>query len=203
MSDMTDGAAPPQSVQPLAVVDPHVLILASDESDSASRNKRGGLFERFVASLLNTYGYNEPTRERLNVTADGIELDVEAVHGLTNHRSIAECKAYSSPVAAHMLGTFHSKLVTGRYADANLQGFFVAIPRLTGPGQERAKLIEANDPRFRCLNAKGIYESLLERGSVVPCCERSRNSADMGSRNSACGGSLWVASLGRCKRSRT
>lgn len=169
MCDMTGGTVPPQSVQPLLVVDPHVLILASDESDTASRNKRGALFESFVASLLNTYGYNEPTRERLNVTADGIELDVEAIHGLTTHRAIAECKAYSSPVAANMLGTFHSKLITGRYADPDLQGFFVAIPRLTGPGQEQANLIEANDPRFRCLTARGIYESLLERGSVVPC----------------------------------
>ncbi|GAY15537.1 restriction endonuclease [Mycobacterium sp. shizuoka-1] len=166
---MTDGAVPPQSVQPLRVVDPHVLILASDESDAASSNKRGALFESFVASLLNTYGYNEPTRESLNTTANGIELDVSAVHGLTNHRAIAECKAYSSPVPAHMLGTFHSKLVTGRYVDADLQGFFVAIPRLTGQGQEQAKLIEANDPRFRCLTGKNIYESLLERRSLVPC----------------------------------
>ncbi|KLO28457.1 hypothetical protein ABW16_12145 [Mycolicibacter heraklionensis] len=143
------------------MVDPHVLILASDESDEAARNKRGALFESFVASLLNTYGYNEPTRDRLNTTANGIELDVSAQHGLTNHPAIAECKAYSSPVPAHMLGTFHSKLVMGRYTDANLQGFFVAIPRLTGPGQEQAKLIEVNDAHFRCLTAKGIYESLL------------------------------------------
>jgi hypothetical protein len=29
-----------------------------------------------VARLLHAYGYNKPTTEQLNVTANGIELDV-------------------------------------------------------------------------------------------------------------------------------
>jgi hypothetical protein len=154
---------------PLSVADPVVLVLAEGATPAAVSNARGHLFESFVARLLHSYGYNDPTTERLNVTSDGIELDVIASHDMSHQAAIAECKAYTSPVAASMLGTFHSKLITRRYRDPDTHGFFVAIPRLTANGQETAEEIAANDPGFHVLTARGIVDLLNKRRLVVDC----------------------------------
>lgn len=165
------GPEVPQSAgfATLALPDPVVLVLADGATPSAVNNARGHLFESFVARLLHSYGYNEPTRERLNVTSDGIELDVVAKHELTGQPATAECKAYTSPVSAAMLGTFHSKLVTRRFREPTTQGFFLALPRLTGNGQELADEIAAHDPGFKILTARGVVDLLRSRRTVVDC----------------------------------
>ncbi|WP_341869887.1 restriction endonuclease [Micromonospora arida] len=153
----------------LAVSDPAVLVLAEGSTPSAVSNLRGHLFERFVAHLLHLYGYSRPTTMSLNESADGIELDVVATHRLTGQPAIAECKAYSSPVSAASLGTFHSKLIVRRYEDNRTHGFFVAIPRLTAQGREQAELIASNDSDFTLLTALGIVDALKDRGEIVEC----------------------------------
>lgn len=153
----------------LTLPDPVVLVLAEGETQAAVNNARGHLFELFVAQLLHAYGYGKPTRERLNITSDGVELDVIAVHELTGHTALAECKAYASPVPASMLGNFHSKVVTRRFRDAGTQGFFVALPRLTPNGQEQANEIAAHDDNFHTLTARGVVELLRSRQVVVDC----------------------------------
>lgn len=153
----------------IGVMDPVVIVLADGDSDAALSNARGHLFEAFVARLLQMFGFREPTTSNLNVRRDGIELDVTAAHELTQLPAIAECKAYTSPVSAAMLGTFHSKLVTARYAKPETQGFFVALPKLTSNGQEQADLISAHDPRFKVLNAADVVELLKSRGTITPC----------------------------------
>ncbi|MFJ5839796.1 restriction endonuclease [Streptomyces shenzhenensis] len=154
---------------PLTVADPVVLVLAHGETPAAVRNARGHLFEVFVARLLHAYGYGAPTRERLNVSADGIELDVVASHDLSGQGAVAECKAYTSPVPASMLGTFHSKLVTRRFDALDTQGFFVAIPRLTSSGHEYARKITAHDRNFHVLTAATIADLLHARQVIVDC----------------------------------
>ncbi|MFF3148873.1 restriction endonuclease [Streptomyces sp. NPDC057927] len=144
-------------------------MLAEGESQAAISNKRGHLFERFVARLLQAYGYEEPTAERLNVSADGIELDVRVTHRLTGQPAIAECKAYSSPVKAGMLGTFHSKLVVSRFTQPTTHGFFVALPRLTAQGLEQSQLISANDPGFTVLTAAGVVDALRDLKEITDC----------------------------------
>ena len=153
----------------LPVTDPIVLVLAAGQTPAAVSNTRGHLFEAFVARLLHIFGYNEPATERLNVTADGIELDVVARHDLTGQQAIAECKAYTSPVSAAALSTFHSKLVTRRYAEPQTQGFFVAIPRLTANGRETANLIIANDAGFKVVTASTVVELLRDRNILTTC----------------------------------
>jgi hypothetical protein len=137
----------------LSLPDPQVLILASGSSDGAEANARGHLFERLFALLLSVYGYDAPSRERLNVTSNGIELDVVAKHGLTGVSAIAECKAYSSPVPAHMLDAFYGKLVMRRFSHPDAHGFFVAIPRLSQPGAEQAAVLAAHDTHFTLISA--------------------------------------------------
>lgn len=165
-TEQSSGSA---SLTSLEVTDPTVLVLATGESLAASSNARGHLFERFVARLLYLYGYNEPQRERLNVTSDGIEIDITAQHELSGHPAVVECKAYTSAVSAAQLGTFHSKLITARYASPDAQGFFVALPRLTSSGREQAELIEKHDARFKVLTTLNIVSLLRARGIVVDC----------------------------------
>lgn len=169
---MTAAFANPEPADPMAIVapsDPIVLVLAEGPSTAAVSNAKGHLFEKFVARLLNIFGYNEPTQEKLNVTAEGIELDVVAVHEMNGQQAVAECKAYSSPVAAEKLDAFYGKLATRRFSAPNTQGYFVALPRLTPPGQEQASRIQANDPAFKVLTATGVVELLRSRNLVVGC----------------------------------
>ncbi len=151
----------------LAVAEPRVLVLADAEDAGAQSNARGHLFERFVAHLLHRYGYEQPSRRRLNVTADGIELDVVARHLLTGQGSVTECKAYSSPVPANAIDAFYGKLIQARFDDERTHGFFVALPRLNGPGDEQARNIDQNDPGFTYLNAEAVVASLRDRGDIV------------------------------------
>ncbi len=160
------GPAPMDS---LALADPVVLVLATAPTDGGVNNAKGHLFEQFVARLLHLYGYGEPRTETLNVTRDGIEIDVSATHDLSKTPAIAECKAYSSPVSAAQLGTFHSKLITARYAAPGTQGFFIALPRMTSSGQEQAELIEANDPDFKLLTSTGVVALLRSRRIITEC----------------------------------
>lgn len=79
----------------LAVQDAQVLVLPPSSTNKA----KGELFERFIANLLaNQFGFEEPQTQNLNVTSDGIELDVKAKHKLTRGTAIAECKAFSRNV---------------------------------------------------------------------------------------------------------
>lgn len=132
---------------------------------------RGRLFESFVARLLHAYGYSKPATERLNTTANGIELDVVASHEMTHQMALAECKAYTSHIPASMVAIFHSKLITRRNntPDNRTQGFFVAIPRLTAEGHEYARTITAHDEGFHLLTARDIADKLREREWIVDC----------------------------------
>jgi hypothetical protein len=119
-----------------AVQDTQVLVLP----DSPTADAKGALFERFIAKLLaNHFGFEQPRTRNLNVTSDGIELDVAAKHKLTASNAIAECKAYSRNLKAAELTNFYGKLVIERFEDPSAFGLFCALPRLTPDGEEKAK----------------------------------------------------------------
>jgi hypothetical protein len=162
----------------MRVADPVFLVLAPGATPSAMNNARGHLFEAFVARLLHLFGYSAPTTERLNVKVDGIELDVVATHEISRQRAIAECKAYTSPVAASMLGTFHSKLVTHRFEHPEVHGFFVAIPRLTADGHEYARTISQHDRGFQVLTARDIEDLLRARRVICDCPQPGLQTSD-------------------------
>src|SRR5680860_1804180 len=95
----------------MAVQDTKVLVL----SDDGEPRTKGALFERFIAKLLaDHYGFDQPTTQSINVTADGIELDVVATQKLTGGKAIAECKAYTRTVKAAELAAFYGKLAADR-----------------------------------------------------------------------------------------
>ncbi len=126
------------------------------------------LFEVFVARLLHAYGYEEPTTRNLNVTADGIELDVVARSRLTEKVAIAECKAYTRPVSAKELTNFYGKLSVERFDDPDTFGLIAVLPRLTPEGEEKAKAIRVKDKRFLYLSSHDIATRLLEEKLISP-----------------------------------
>ena len=163
----------------VTVRDPLVVVLAEGDSQSAVNNSKGHLFEDFIARVLNAYGYEDPTSENLSVSDSGVELDVVVNHTLDRAEAIAECKAYSSPVSAEKLSAFYGKLAARRLdSSRELRGLFVAIPRLTKDGAEKAQKIEAGDPHFRALNAFSIWELLLGKHLIRPVQEPNRTFSD-------------------------
>lgn len=148
-----------------------VLVLADGDGVGAVSNKRGHLFEQFVAQLLNALGYAEPRSENLNVTSEGIELDVFARSRVTDQALVAECKAYSANVPASMLTSFLGKYAIRRGADPQLVGLFIALPRLTADGNEQAAAAKEVFPAIRVLGSFEIVE-LLESAGLLPSSEQ-------------------------------
>lgn len=107
-----------------------VVVLSEEVEEGASRHARGHLFELFSARLLESFGYETVTREDLNVTSEGIEIDFVATHKLTKKRAIVECKAYSKSVAAKELMAFVGKLSADRYDHPGAEGYFICLPGL-------------------------------------------------------------------------
>jgi hypothetical protein len=125
-----------------------LLVLSDVEGTPGAGNARGHLFEIFVGNLMHAYGYEAPTTRSLNVTSDGIELDVSTQSRLDGKAALAECKAYSSPVKANELTNFYGKLTVERFSEPETLGLMVVIPRLVAEGAEKAAEIAANDKRF-------------------------------------------------------
>lgn len=147
----------------IPVQDVRVLVLSGEQSTKA----QGSLFESFLARLLaDEYGFEQPTTSSLNVTAEGVELDVTATHKLTRSKALAECKAYARNVAAHELTNFYGKLGVARFEDATTFGLMCALPRLTAEGEEKARSIEAHDTNFRYVNAE-MLAAQLERAGLI------------------------------------
>lgn len=144
-----------------------VVVLAEGSSTSEISNRRGHLFEKFIVKLLATQGYGDPHPENLNVTSEGIELDVLARHTVTNEQVICECKAYSSNVRAPLLTSFLGKFALARADDARISGLFIALPRLTPEAKEKADAAQTKLPGFRYL---GSYEicRLLQTANILP-----------------------------------
>ncbi|MFG2157792.1 nSTAND1 domain-containing NTPase [Streptomyces olivaceus] len=161
----------------VTIQETQMVILADGETPSAAANARGHLFEKFIAKVLERLGYEEPRTENLNVTSDGIEIDVTAIHRLNRRQAIAECKAYSSPVSAKELVAFYGKLNTERLVlnDGSVDGFFFALPRTTQQGAEKARTIEERDPHFRYLNADVTSKIAQEAGLTSPAPEVLRS----------------------------
>ena len=143
-----------------------VLILAPGKTPAERNNARGHLFEQFIAKVLELYGYTPPSTRSLNVTSHGIELDVVATHATTGHRALAECKAYSTNVPVDRLSSFYGDLVVERMSDPELFGYFVALPRLTADGEERGRLITAQDRKFKLLTTDEIVGLLAGKGEL-------------------------------------
>lgn len=144
-----------------------VVVLADGTSDADRRNDRGHLFEVFVARLFELYGFEPPTTQSLNVTSDGIELDVVSTQVITGQFVIAECKAYSANVSADKLGEFYGKLAVRRLNKPRTFGVFVALPGLTQPANEQANTIRDGDPNFLLLTAAPIVDLLKSKRTIV------------------------------------
>lgn len=148
----------------MSIQDTRVLVLP----DETSARGKGGLFERFIAKLLaDTYGFSSPTTRSLNVTSEGIELDVVAQHKLTGAIALAECKAYERNVKSAELMAFYGKLGVERFKKPHAFGVFCALPRLTPDGEEKARSVVSQDAAFKYLCADDIALALLTSGLIA------------------------------------
>lgn len=139
-----------------------VIVLADGASDSEIGNNRGHLFERFAAQLLEQFGYEKARTEHLNVTSEGIEIDLVATQALTRKPAIVECKAYTNNVPAKEMLAFVGKHTSERFDNPNVEGYFICLPKLTQPGVEKARKLEARDASFHYLDADAVYRLLVE-----------------------------------------
>ena len=151
----------------IAVETTAVAVLADGPTPQAIANARGHLLETFVAKFLGTQGYGEPTTENLNVTSEGIEIDVVAEHLVSRHTLICECKAYTSNIRVPQLTAFIGKFVLAKADDGACQGLFVGLPRLTPDAAEQARSAEAKLGGFRYVNSYGLCE-LLHKAGLIP-----------------------------------
>jgi hypothetical protein len=152
--------------------DPVVLVLSEGDSPGALRYARGHLFEEFAGRLLELHGYEEPTTERINVTSDGIELDLSVRHRLTGHRAIVECKCYSTPVKAPATTSFFGKLTKERLSDKTVHGFLVVTPRLSPDAYEFVRAVQEHETTLTVLSSREIV-NILQDQHVIPMISRS------------------------------
>jgi hypothetical protein len=143
-----------------------LLVLAEGDNPGAISHARGHLFEVFVAKLLESYGYQQPTQSKVNVNSNGIELDIVTHTRLEDRVAIVECKAYTQPVAAKELTNFYGKLNVERFETPDALGLMVVIPSLTSDGREFAKSIGARDSNFRYMDSDDIAKALLSEGII-------------------------------------
>ena len=159
----------------MAVQDTKVLVLPDDGEPTT----KGALFERFIAKLLaEHYGFDHPTTQSINVTSDGIELDVVATHRLTGGKAIAECKAYTRTVKASELAAFYGKLAADRLDGIDTFGVMFALPRLTADGGEKAREIARKDRNFRYLSADDLATALRRSSLIADVPEAISDSSD-------------------------
>ncbi|OSP07318.1 hypothetical protein B7W94_08465 [Microbacterium sp. LEMMJ01] len=145
-----------------------LLVLAEGDTAGAVSHARGHLFEVFVAKLLESYGYEPPTRSTVNVSSNGIELDVVTRARLDGRVAVVECKAYSQPVAAKEVTNFYGKLTLERFNNPGTLGLIVAVPSLTADGEQFVRSILEKDQNFKYLHAQAIAAALLAERIITP-----------------------------------
>jgi biotin operon repressor len=150
----------------LEISAPQIVIVASGESPNHQANARGHLFEKFIARILEAYGCEAPTSSTVNVRQNGYEVDISTRFVLTREAAIAECKAYSSPLAIPALSAFYGKVNTERLDYPETHGWFFAIPGLTADAHQLARKLESKDRRFRSVVATDIYKLVCDKGWI-------------------------------------
>lgn len=152
----------------ITVQDPTFIFLTGAETTGADNHQKGHLFEKLMAHVMHSLGYMQPTTQSLNVKADGIELDIKTEHEMNHSVAIAECKAYSTNIAAEKVTGFYGKLSAQRFADPHRDGFFFAIPRLTPDADAFVRDVKKSDTKFHVVTAQGIFDLLKSRALVAP-----------------------------------
>ncbi|GAA2678527.1 DUF6042 family protein [Actinoplanes palleronii] len=152
----------------MTVQETKVVVVAEGDSPSEIANARGHLFEHFIARLSARFGFTEPRRENLNVTSNGIELDIVLTHVSNGRTVLVECKAYSSPVPAKELVAFYGKVHARRLAEPETEGLMFVLPGLTSEGAEQARTIQARDSLFRYFDADRVADIARQLHLIEP-----------------------------------
>lgn len=152
----------------ISVQDPIFIFLTSEDTQGGANNRKGHLFEELMVRVMHSLGFERPTTENLNVKSDGIELDISTKHEMTGTPAIAECKSYSTNIAAEKVSGFYGKLAVQRFSQPGAHGFFFAIPRLTADADNFVRKVRSQDQGFAVFAAKDIFDLLRSRGLLDP-----------------------------------
>jgi hypothetical protein len=102
----------------------------------------------------------------MNVTSEGVEIDVTARHQLTGDRVICECKAYSSNIRVGLLTSFLGLYALELADEPGCKGFFIGLPRLTPEAREKAEAAQSKLPGFRYLGSYEVCDLLSHAGQL-------------------------------------
>jgi conflict system STAND superfamily ATPase/restriction endonuclease len=148
------------------IQDPSILVLAAGDSPAAMNNAKGHLFEKFVGKLMENFGFDEVTESDVNVSADGIELDLSVKHSMMNKGAVIECKAYSNNVKSGAFTSLYGKLAIARMDAPDMQGYLFALPKLVPQGEELVRKAQTGDSSFQYINSNALLKILRERHLV-------------------------------------
>src|SRR4051794_39158157 len=116
---------------------------------------------------MESFGFDAITSSDLNVTADGIELDLVVSNSFVNKTAICECKAYSNNVKAQAFTSLYGKLALARLKNRDTLGYLFALPRLVAPGEELVREAEQVDSSIKYINAVELSRLLSDRGLIT------------------------------------
>lgn len=133
-------------------------ILATGPSNQARANARGKLFEKIIAKVLRSQGY-EIDRRTINVSHAGMEIDIEGRSRITQNPLYAECKCYSTDVTSEKLQTFFGKYMTRWLQNSRSEGLFVALP---GINSNALGFYKDN-----CAGSRRISVGLMQQPEVI------------------------------------
>jgi len=133
-------------------------ILATGSSDPARANARGKLFEKIIAEVLRSRGY-EIDGHTINVTHAGMEIDIEGRSKTTQNPLYAECKCYSTDVRSVKFQAFYAKYMTRWMRNSRSEGLFVALP---GINSDALGFYKEN-----CLESRRISVGLMQQPEVI------------------------------------
>lgn len=144
-----------------------IRIISSASIGAARNNARGHLFEKLMASVLRTYGYEIDRIPSVNYA--GMEIDIEGHDLLNGIPMYAECKCYDKPVDSPSVQAFYGKYMARWRKDNRSRGLLVAIPSLNShaKGFYRDNCEGATDITLSLLEQEAVVKAVLDAGLAV------------------------------------
>jgi stage V sporulation protein SpoVS len=177
---------------------PEIAILETD------RNKKGTLFTRLAADVLEGLGYGD---FRFDVAKSGREIDVSGFHRVESSRHLrAECKAEATPIGGAALNKFAGAVGVERDVlrrrfgtEVSIAPYFVSLSGFKDSTKEQEE--ERTAGRISLLGPSEVVQELERSRLLVPpeaAVQTARAMAEsVGVEPRLLSAELWIGPLGR------
>ena len=130
-----------------------------------TKHEKGKSFEKLMGMILDKMGY---TDFQFNTNDIGMELDIQAIHKVSNHPILCECKAHQEKINTPDLTDFYGKFNHKRGDDSNLKGMFFSTSGFSGTAIEWYKKMPQYDQEvFDIFGDDEIVKLLIENGFLI------------------------------------